>query len=892
MPALFRQISLAIAAAIVLVISTGPAAALSDFCLEGGSYCDIQHPVYVNVYWDTSEAQWNADVGLGDPNLQIPGITVARVDLITVAMCRSNYFGGLNQYGVIGCDVHPSFFVTGEGCGAPPPDLDTARSMIAAGIQNPIGCLVAKHPELAAGNVILNVLLPPQVAKSGDFCSPFGFHDVTSPPFGGLTSGLTGNPTPTFYYTFVPTVAGCNDNVAKVAAVLSHEMVEAATDPDPGGLSGWKTIGENGEIADSCGGAATNFLYVRLSDYFSRDNGGCMTFLTGAPVSNFAPQFDSVIPCGSGMNSKITIKGHFDPRPWDLAPGGKQTLFLQGVVTDATGANKFKVGGFAQNFPPDSVSFSSIQWTTSAIGNENTIVANGFVGDANTKVAAGDHINITVSSPMTGQPVSLTGDVPSAHGVQDFNVGLWPDPPPPYFVGRKITVFGKLMDTAGCPMGDASFTLSSTSDPASALSPWYPTTYEDGRFIADYTPTGPAGTHHVAITSPVSEVRAVAVHPIAEDLSASLGPVAGGQNVKLSGVGFDPAVANNLIRFRYQGSVAQATNLAVSGDGKSATFTTPHSPLGGDGTGMATVVIVVNGQDSLALPYQYFIPNKPILSFSVDCIAKSLSKRNMKVDAYAADGSTAAETINLSASYPAFANNNGANVSSLTVSPGDVVTVNGDGPFKAAASVNANLSVSEGFPVDAPVFGCVDPAAKYVIKVIDYIPSGDPVETVTLPSVVDKGAQNVAVTTANAAWTTGPTAVRATGVLVLQNPGQAAAAAPKVDVRSLGSRDLSSLNEKNMTGFVRAGSSSTRLQILGPNLSIASPGNAGTLSGTVSFALPPSVRASDYAIVYSGQDGKAWLETASSSSNIQQRASLSVPFAGAGTYALAQRVRR
>ena len=60
-------------------------------------------------------------MGAGDPNLQIPGITVARVDLITVAMCRSNYFGGLNQYGVIGCDVHPSFFVTGEGCGAPPP---------------------------------------------------------------------------------------------------------------------------------------------------------------------------------------------------------------------------------------------------------------------------------------------------------------------------------------------------------------------------------------------------------------------------------------------------------------------------------------------------------------------------------------------------------------------------------------------------------------------------------------------------------------------------------------------------------------------------------------------------------------------------------------------------
>jgi hypothetical protein len=121
---------------------------------------------------------------------------------------------------------------------------------------------------------------------------------------------------------------------------------------------------------------------------------------------------------------------------------------------------------------------------------------------------------------------------------------------------------------------------------------------------------------------------------------------------------------------------------------------------------MVNVIVSVNGEDSWSLPYQYFVPNKPIMSFSVDCIAKSLTKKNMKVDAYAADGSPAAEQIILSASYAAFAGD-GQNVSTLTVSPGDIVTINGIGPFKATAGANSALWVDESFPADAPVYGAL-----------------------------------------------------------------------------------------------------------------------------------------------------------------------------------------
>jgi len=32
--------------------------AVSNFCPSGT--CDIAHPIYVNVYWDTSVQQWNS----------------------------------------------------------------------------------------------------------------------------------------------------------------------------------------------------------------------------------------------------------------------------------------------------------------------------------------------------------------------------------------------------------------------------------------------------------------------------------------------------------------------------------------------------------------------------------------------------------------------------------------------------------------------------------------------------------------------------------------------------------------------------------------------------------------------------------------------------------------
>src|SRR5260370_16304733 len=70
-------------------------------CVSGT--CVMENPVFVNVYWDTSEAKWDSDAAGFDKTA-----TVARIDALTRAICHSAYFSGLKQYDVRSCQVHPS----------------------------------------------------------------------------------------------------------------------------------------------------------------------------------------------------------------------------------------------------------------------------------------------------------------------------------------------------------------------------------------------------------------------------------------------------------------------------------------------------------------------------------------------------------------------------------------------------------------------------------------------------------------------------------------------------------------------------------------------------------------------------------------------------------------
>jgi hypothetical protein len=229
------------------------AKAVSNFCPFGT--CDITSPVYVNVYWSQN---WSAAVTASST----PDMTTARIDALTESLIQSGYFSGLQQYSVVSENFIMPSIVEGN-CGSPPGDLDTAHSQLGAFAT----CVVDLNPSLNNGNTILNVFLPPQTVPIAghDFCSKdIGEHDQYGSPV---------------EVTFLPTNSGCNGSISTLFATMSHEMVEAATDPNPKSPTGWKIIGD-GEVADQCqnmGAPGADFLFASVQSYFSNSVNGCTT---------------------------------------------------------------------------------------------------------------------------------------------------------------------------------------------------------------------------------------------------------------------------------------------------------------------------------------------------------------------------------------------------------------------------------------------------------------------------------------------------------------------------------------------------------------------------------------------------------------------------------------
>jgi hypothetical protein len=90
-----------------LLCTLAKADGVGNFCphwpWEDGT-CVIDNPVYVNVYWEASPAQWDTKVGSSlDPSTGVlvnSGMTQGRIDGVSTALVNSGYFGQLAQYKV------------------------------------------------------------------------------------------------------------------------------------------------------------------------------------------------------------------------------------------------------------------------------------------------------------------------------------------------------------------------------------------------------------------------------------------------------------------------------------------------------------------------------------------------------------------------------------------------------------------------------------------------------------------------------------------------------------------------------------------------------------------------------------------------------------------------
>ena len=122
----------------------------------------IDNPVYTNVFWDTSAAQWNIDNGsAGESQLVL--------DSILQALVNSAYFSQLAQYKVYSARMTPSIT---PNCGPAPATMDAFDNGIRALTRANEGCQeqpICCGPD-RAGQVSTSVALASR-GSCGHFCS-------------------------------------------------------------------------------------------------------------------------------------------------------------------------------------------------------------------------------------------------------------------------------------------------------------------------------------------------------------------------------------------------------------------------------------------------------------------------------------------------------------------------------------------------------------------------------------------------------------------------------------------------------------------------------------------------------------------------------------------------
>jgi hypothetical protein len=896
---IWRHVIAVIVGLIALAGASLPARAVSNFCPWGT--CDIATPVYVNVYWAASASAWDAAQSSSTA-------TITRIDALTNALFHTAYFSALSQYSVSSASLQPS--IVASGCAPAPAVIDDAFNQV----KDLANCVLAAHPNLDPDVTILNVFLPPSTAPASptaDFCKKFnGEHDKYGSPVA---------------ITIIPTHPACNGSVTGVFSTLTHEMTEATTDPNPSSPTGWKTCcNPVDEVADQCEGVPNrfvNFMFAQVSTYFSDSANTCVP---GFALT--APKIVTANACGSGSKMKITLTGSFGPPPWDLTtvpasypnPASSHTLFLNAKIGDASNPTNFKwsVGDIA-GFPVDTVGFGKITWTFNG-GTNDTIVIDGFDGHygatapngAASVVSPGETITFTLTRADTGQKTTTKLVVPgptTVSGLQAVPTYFWLSPAWIEY-GELIQIQGTLTGNGGCPVEGEAVTISS-NDPSPLVV--QSATRSDGSFSADYHFAGPAGKHTIKTTAPVASSATVVIHPKAAFLSAEMGAVAGHQTLTINATGFAsggdggyaPGVPTTVV-FRSGPYHANATAVSVP-DTNTVTFSSPPSPLPGNGTGTVDVVAIINGAESPALSYTYVVPDQPVLTM----IGPSCpwSPTWLQVDAYKADGSNAAEQVNLSANYAAFVTGN-TTVASTTITSGNSIQLKGPGPITvtAAPAGQPTLATKLTATFQPAANPCVpQPFVAYQFQL--GVGPG-PVESVVLNPLYGQNGQSVV-------WTAPAKTAQSLSYVMLTGVDRAtASAASTLEVSAVGQRALANavreqanvyLNEAREGGHARFLGQGFVLRSVAPAGAAAThaaaapaPGAAAAVlpapdtllraQAIVSFELPVGADTEPFRIVHRTPGADAWTEVKSFVDRNNRSVALRANVSARGIYALVQ----
>jgi hypothetical protein len=298
-----------------------------------------------NVYW---AGNWDSNAA----NFKKADIDRAMQDVVATP-----YFDRMCQYGVSGFDWEGSAEAVGL-CGSDPGPVTSTPGIFSfmsceeytpfdgvpnvVGLPNPITCALCGAAPIDCFNVIeplctitpnptgnrIYVVFLPKGTTINDFgstsCSGYNaFHfQIPSrglfnplPPF--VVTGTQGRP---LNLVIIPT--DCFSDLGALMAGVTHEVVEAASDPLP--LAHWLdesmgtrgdridltkigTLLKEGEIADICGNNSVSFTApggttLRVATYWSNHDNQCVSLDTAAPSTSA-----TATPAGFWVNTDVAI---------------------------------------------------------------------------------------------------------------------------------------------------------------------------------------------------------------------------------------------------------------------------------------------------------------------------------------------------------------------------------------------------------------------------------------------------------------------------------------------------------------------------------------------------------------------------------------------------------
>lgn len=413
--------------AAVLLASAQPARAAdiptNDVTLDMENVVPLVYPFGLsvfNLYWDTD---WDA---------HNPGFSRADIDAATTALTDSNYFDKGAQYGT------PDLSFSGSAqaadfCGGTPGSTTSSVSLVLFLICEEATPFTGVPYSFA--NRIYNVIVPTGTTID-DFgsrsCTAYGAYHFIFPSLPAIPFGIPPPGRP-IIFTVIP--AACVSDVSGLMASISHEDIEAATDPTP--LLHWidfSTVDSTslgsffgsvlnplkaGEASDICENGV-GFQHVpvtfggipmEVESYWSNADNACVVGPSRVVFTRF--QATGL----SGVTGHVTVNGVTQTLPDGETLLEGATFSFPDVVTDGAGVRFIHPPGACSgtvafpvgNTTADAATTITCAYTTEYFLTVNTSPAAAAVGNA-TLTPSGWHTSGSVVA------LSADADVPAGAG--------------------------------------------------------------------------------------------------------------------------------------------------------------------------------------------------------------------------------------------------------------------------------------------------------------------------------------------------------------------------------------------------------------------------------------------------------------------------------------------